>query len=104
MHVTQTSGEGQNLDADHEAKQIIVNRKGQTNSLLHRLLLLLERSLEHHQTQNLARVNVHHTMAATSRVQAARETGSELGFSRRKHARGSREAGRRADGARRRCA
>lgn len=48
--------EGSNLGTDHEAKQIIVDRKVETNSLLQRLLLLLQRSLQVHpseQTQYL---------------------------------------------------
>lgn len=77
MHVTQTSGEGQNLDADHEAKQIIVYREGQTHSLLHCLLLLLERSLQRHHTQYPARVNFQHTMAGN--IQGATGTGDGVG-------------------------
>jgi hypothetical protein len=39
-------GEGTNLGTDHESKQIIVDCKVETNSLLQRLLPLLQRSLQ----------------------------------------------------------
>lgn len=103
-------GGGTNLDADHEAKQIIVYREGQTHSLLHCLLLLLERSLQRHHTQYPARVNFQHTMAGNIQGASSRHGRRGRGWAFKTRMRGGVEkqgskeveqAG--ADGARRQC-
>ena len=66
-------GEGTNLGTDHESKQIIVDCKVETNSLLQRLLLLLQRSLQvaPKRANTVSGLRQLTYNMATSRVQAA---------------------------------